>query len=73
MKTVKRSITLDADLDEQLTRRFGDGGKSRFLNDAARAALARVQILELLDEMDAEEGPIAQEIIDEVARLPLPR
>ena len=32
--TVKRSVTIDADLDAELTRRFGLGGKSRFLNDA---------------------------------------
>lgn len=41
-------MSLDADLDDELTRRFGSGGKSRFLNTAARAALARILIVELL-------------------------
>lgn len=71
--TVKRSVSLDRDLDEELSRRFSSGARSRFLNDAARDALARIRLLELLDRMDAEEGPIPQEIVDEVEALPRPQ
>jgi Arc/MetJ family transcription regulator len=70
--TVKRSVTLDADLDAELTRRFGLGGKSRFLNDAARDALARLRMLELLERFDAEDGPVPEAIRAEIAALPRP-
>ena len=70
---MKRSVTLDQDLDEELTRRYGPGAKSRFLNDAAREALGRVRMLEALDRMDAEHGSVPQAVMDEVARLPRPR
>ena len=71
--TVKRSITLDEDLDRELNRRFGPGERSRFLNDAAREALARDRLRDLLASFDEEYGPVPQEIVDEVARLPRPR
>jgi len=71
--TVKRSITLDADVDAELSSRFAPGARSRFLNDSARVALAQLRLRELLDEMEAADGPVPQEIIDEVAHLPRPR
>src|SRR3970040_1755614 len=45
-RAVKRSVSLDPDLDRELTQRFGRGGKSRFLNEAARDALAPLRIQE---------------------------
>ena len=71
--TVKRSVSLDTDLDEELTQRYGAGGKSRFLNDAARDALARLRVAELLERYDAEEGPIPEDVRGEVASLLRPR
>ena len=71
--TVKRSITLDADLDRELNRQFRPGERSRFLNDVAREALARNRLRELLARFDEEDEPVPQEIVDEVARLPRPR
>jgi hypothetical protein len=70
---VKRSVSLDATIDRELTRRFGAGGKSRFLNEAARDALARLQVTELLARYDTEDGSVPHEIQDEVAHLPRPR
>ena len=70
--TIKRSITLDADVDRELAKRFPPGERSRFLNDAARQALARVRLAELLDRFDQEDGPIPDDIRAEVAALPLP-
>jgi len=72
-RTVKRSITIDEDLDRQLSERFGSGGKSRFLNDVAREELARLDMAGLLDRMDEEDGPIPEDIRAEVAALPRPR
>ena len=61
--TVKRSITLDEDLDRELNRRFPPGERSRFLNDAAREALARNRLRELLARFDEEDGPVPQDIV----------
>jgi hypothetical protein len=69
---VKRSVSLDADLDDELTRRFGRGGKSRFLNVAARDALARLLVAELLARYEHEDGPVPDTIHEEVAKLPRP-
>ena len=72
--TVKRSITMDEDLDRELTARFPPGERSRFISDATRVALARVRLLELLDEMAALDGAIVDDgLRAEIARLPLPQ
>ncbi|MFO1539933.1 MAG: hypothetical protein ACKOTZ_05720 [Chloroflexota bacterium] len=70
--TVKRSITLDEALDRELMTRFPPGERSRFINDATKAALARVRLRELLDGMDAAAGPVDEETIEAVGRLPIP-
>jgi len=70
---VKRSVSLDADIDQELTLRFGRGGKSRFLNSAARDALARVKLTELLRRYDEEVGPVSEAVHSVVAQLPRPR
>jgi len=67
---VKRSVSLDADLDDELTRRLGRGGKSRFLKTAARDALARISIVELLTRFDQEDGPVPDAVHEQVAKLP---
>jgi hypothetical protein len=58
---VKRSVSLDADLDMEL-----------ILNTAARDALARLLVVELLDRMEEQDGPVPDEIRGEVSRLPRP-
>lgn len=70
---VKRSVSLDADLDDELTRRFGPGERSRFLNAAARDALARILVVELLAQFDQEDGPVPEAVHDQVATLPRPQ
>ena len=71
--TVKRSITLDEDVDRELVERFPPGERSRFINDASRIALARLRLRELLDEMEAIDGPVRDDaLVGEIARLPLP-
>lgn len=70
--TVKRSVTLDVDVDAELTKRFGEGSRSRFLNQAARDLLLRVRMLEVLDRMDAQHGEPSPEVEREVAALRRP-
>ncbi len=70
---VKRSVSLDADLDQELTKRFGRGGKSRFLNSAAWDALARLRLTDLLLRYDEEDGPVPDEVHTVVAQMPRPR
>lgn len=70
--TVKRSITLDADVDRELAKRYAPGERSRFLNDAARQALARVRLAEMLVRFEQMDGPIPDDIRAEVAALPFP-
>jgi hypothetical protein len=71
-RVVKRSVSLDADVDEELTARVGAGGKSRFLNQAARDALARLAISELLKRYDDEDGEVPEAVRETVSRLPRP-
>ena len=71
-RVVKRSVSLDADVDEELTARVGAGGKSRFLNQAARDALARLAISELLKRYDDEDGEVPEAVRVMVSRLARP-
>jgi hypothetical protein len=72
LPTVNRSITLDADLDAELATRFPHGDRSRFLNAAARDALVRLRVAEHLAQLEADRGPIPQDVREEVAALPRP-
>ena len=72
LPTVNRSVTLDEDLDRELTARFARGDRSRFLNAAARDALVRLRVAERLARFEAERGPIPDDVWGEVADLPRP-
>ena len=45
----------------------GRRGVSRFLQEAARERLARLEVLALLDDMDEKYGPVPDEVMNEVA------
>ena len=45
----------------------GKRGVSRFLQEAARERLARLEVLALLDGMDAKYGQVPDEVMNEVA------
>lgn len=72
LATVNRSVTLDEDLDRELSAAFPRGDRSRFLNAAARDALVRLRVAERLARFEAERGPIPEGIRAEVAALPRP-
>ena len=73
MTTTKRkvSISLDEDLVEELERE--DQGLSTQVNVAVRAELERRRrhrlLAELLDQLDAEHGPVDESLVEKYAGL----
>jgi antitoxin CcdA len=73
MTSIKRkvSISLDEDLVEELERE--DQGLSTQVNLALRAELERRRrnrlLMELLDQLDAEYGPVDESLVEKYAGL----
>ena len=61
MAVKKVSISLDAVLLEEARKVAGTRGLSSFVNDALRIRLQHERLRRLLDEMDAEFGPVPAE------------
>ena len=68
----KISITLEPKVAAELREVAGKGGLSAFVNDAVRQKLQAVRLRALLDEMEAEAGPIPSDVRDKVDALPWP-
>ncbi len=66
MKHTKISMTLESDIEAELRQVAGAGGISAFVNEAVRQQLQAVRLRRLLDEMEAQFGPIPEEIRREV-------
>jgi hypothetical protein len=64
----KVSVTLPADLLDQIRDRVGPGNLSRHLADVLAEDERRVALRSWLDQMEAEHGPIPDEAIEEVRR-----
>ncbi|MBV9947326.1 MAG: hypothetical protein JOZ69_10795 [Myxococcales bacterium] len=62
------TATIDADTLAKIRRVAAPRGVSRFLNEAARQHLARLEVRGLLDELDAKHGAAPPAIRAEVAR-----
>jgi Arc/MetJ-type ribon-helix-helix transcriptional regulator len=65
----KVSITLEDEVEKEARARVADGEFSAFVNDAVKRALQAVRLQELLDEFEAERGPIPPEVQAEVDAL----
>lgn len=65
MATEKVSLTLDERLLAEARSRSGERGLSTFVNDALRRELQRDRLTGLLARMDAEEGPVPEEMVEE--------
>jgi hypothetical protein len=67
----KISVSLDEDLVEELERE--DHGLSAQINVAVRAELERRRrhrlLVELLDQLDAKHGPVAESLIEKYVGL----
>lgn len=72
MKRTKISITLESETEVELRRVAGAGGISAFVNQAVRQQLQATRLRHLLDEMEAESGPIPEDVRREVDGLSWP-
>jgi alkylhydroperoxidase family enzyme len=58
----KVSVSMPDDLAQAVRRRTGAGGFSRYVSDAVQARIRHDLLGDLLDELDAQHGPIPPEI-----------
>jgi hypothetical protein len=57
----KVSVSLPGELIEAIRARTGAGGFSRYVSDAAQRRIQHELLGELLDELEAEYGPVSEE------------
>jgi hypothetical protein len=72
MKYTKISVTLESDIEAELRRVAGARGISAFVNEAVRQQLQASRLRRMLDEMEAESGPIPEAVQREVDALEWP-
>jgi Arc/MetJ-type ribon-helix-helix transcriptional regulator len=73
MAMKKVSVTLDSDLVAEAKSQVGEGGFSRYLNEALTLRLQRARWEELERELAEEFGPIPDEVRREVDSIEWPR
>src|SRR5215472_6723825 len=64
----KVSVSMPEALAEAVRARTGAGGFSRYVTEAVERELRHDLLGDLLDELEAEHGPVPQELLDEAAR-----
>jgi Arc/MetJ family transcription regulator len=64
----KVSLSLDEDVLAEARTRAGRRELSSYVNEALRRQLQRDRLAELLAEMDAEAGPIPDDVMEEARR-----
>jgi Arc/MetJ-type ribon-helix-helix transcriptional regulator len=64
----KVSVSMPEDLATAIREHTGPGGFSRFVAEAAERQLKNEQLRELLDELEAESGPIPDEMREQARR-----
>lgn len=72
MRDAKISVTLEPKVAAALRRVAGRGGLSAFVNEAVCQKLQAERPRRMLDEMEAEAGPIPPEVRERVDVLPWP-
>ncbi len=63
--TIKRSITIEASVDERAHELVGERGFSALVNQALANEVQRRRTQELLRELDSEYGPLTEEDLRE--------
>lgn len=69
MAVAKVSMSLDEDVLAQARERVGGRGVSAYVNEAVRRQLRRDALAEVLAQMRAANGGVADEKMEEVRRL----
>ncbi|HEY8740319.1 MAG TPA: hypothetical protein VIN56_06980 [Candidatus Dormibacteraeota bacterium] len=67
-RVVKLSISLPAELAEELRKQAGPGRVSSFIEQAIARRLENMSLGQILDEMDQEFGPVPEDKIRAAAR-----
>lgn len=68
MVTAKVSMSLDVDVLAELRERAGERGVSAYVNEAVQRQLRRDALDELLAHMRSVNGPVPEEVMEEVRR-----
>lgn len=69
MAVAKVSLSIEEDVLEEARERAGRRELSSYVTDALRRQLQHDRIGELLAAMDAEAGPIPDELVEEARKL----
>jgi hypothetical protein len=67
-KVRKVSVSMPEELAEAVRTRTGSGGFSRYVTDLLDRELKHELLGELIDEFEARNGPISEELLEEAAR-----
>jgi hypothetical protein len=67
-KVRKVSVSMPEELADAVRARTGAGGFSRYVTDAVSREIRHDLLGELLDELDAEYGPVPEELIEQARR-----
>ncbi|MFF0216653.1 hypothetical protein [Streptomyces vinaceus] len=66
--TVKKSVTIRRSIAEQIEERAGAGGFSSFVDAAAEHWLALLKAQEIVEDYERTNGPLPQDLLEEVGR-----
>ena len=69
MAVAKVSLSIDEEVLAEARERAGRRELSSYVNDAVRRQVQRDRIADLLAAMDAESGPIPDEVMEEARQL----
>lgn len=69
MAVSKVSLSIDEDVLAEARARAGRRELSSYVNEALRRQLQRDRLAELLADMDAESGPVPDDVMEEAREL----
>jgi Arc/MetJ-type ribon-helix-helix transcriptional regulator len=67
-KVRKVSVSMPEELAEAVRTRTGAGGFSRYVSEAVERKIRHDLLGELIEELEAEYGPVPQELLEEARR-----
>ena len=68
-KVRKVSVSMPEELTEAVRARTGAGGFSRYVTEAVEREIRHDRLGELLDELEAEYGPVPEEVREQTRRM----